>query len=145
MMRVAHVSVLCFALAGLLGVGCRGPTEKMAQTQTTYGVPVDATEALPAPAVAAEDSLYLGRALTVDGRITEVGADGCRLRLDTGDEPPLLITAARTDAGNCAWQVPENAQGFAVAAGTLQIAEDTLRLTVNGVRMTPVRIPSPDS
>jgi hypothetical protein len=64
---------------------------------------------------------------------------------------PLVVTAprpaggaARTDAGNCAWQVPNNAQGFAVAAGTLRTVGDTLRLPANGVRVTPVRVSNLD-
>ncbi|MFB6232347.1 MAG: hypothetical protein ABEL04_14450 [Salinibacter sp.] len=131
----------------LLGMvlGACGGTPDADQAETIYGAPVDATTTFPALAVAAEDSLYVGHILTVGGRITEVGAGGCHLRLDTGDEPPLLVTAARTDDGSCAWQVPAETNGFAVAAGTLRASDDTLRLTANGVRVTPVRVSSPDS
>ncbi len=144
MMRVVRVSVLCCAIAGLLVAGCGGSAEEAAQAQRRYGASVDATTAVPAPAVAAEDSLYAGHALTVDGRITKVGSNGCEVRLDTG-MAPLVVMAARTDAGDCTWTVPRDAQGFAVAAGTLRVAGGTLRLTANGVRVTPVRLSNPDS
>lgn len=144
MMRVVHVSVLCCAIAGLLVAGCGGSAGEAAQAQRRYGASVDATTAVPASAVAAEDSLYAGHALTVDGRITKVGPDGCEVRLDTG-RGLLVVTAARTDAGDCTWAVPRDAQGFAVAAGTLRVSGDTLRLTANGVRVTPIRPSTPDS
>ncbi len=131
-------------LLGLLLGACGSGGSDANEADATYGASIDATTAVPAPAVAAEDSLYVGHALTVDGRITRVGPNGCEVRLDT-DATPLVVTTARTDAGNCAWQVPEDAQGVAVAAGTLRVAGDTLRLTANGVRVTPIRLSSPDS
>lgn len=142
----------------LLGVvlGACGGTSDPDQAETPYGTPVDATEALPAPAVAAEDSLYVGHRVTIDGRITAVRASGCEIHLVT-DASPLIVTAPRpkggssrraarrTDAGDCAWQVPEDAKGFAVASGTLRVADDTLRLSADGVRVTPIRFSNPDS
>lgn len=130
---------------GMLAAGCNNEqSQNPAAAQHTYGTPVDATEAIPAPVVAVEDSFYVGRSVTVDGRIVTVEANGCKMHLAT-DAVPLIVTAPRTGADDCAWQVPTDAQGFAVAAGTLRIADDTLRLTANGVRGTPVRISSPDS
>jgi hypothetical protein len=135
-------------LAGLLllGVvlGACGGTSDADQADTAYGTPVDATEAIPASAVAAEDSLYVGHRVTIDGRIIAVRKSGCQVHLST-DAVPLVVTAPRTDADDCAWKVPRDAHGFAVAAGTLRVADDTLRLFANGVRRTPVRLSSPDS
>ena len=133
-------------LAGLLllsvVVGACGGRSDADQADTTYGTPVDASEAIPAPAVAAEDSLYVGHRVTIDGRIVAVRTGGCEVHLST-DAVPLVVTAPRTDADSCAWKVPRGAHGFAVAAGTLRVAEDTLRLFATGVRRTPVRL-SPD-
>ena len=106
-------------LLGLLLGACGAGNSDFNEAQTTYGTTVDATAAFPASAVAAEERLYVGRALAVDGRITAVGADGCEVRLDT-EAAPLVVTAART-------------------------AGDTLRLPANGVRVTPVRSSTPDS
>ena len=131
-------------LVGLLLGACGSGASDSNRADTTYGAPIDATDAMPAPAVAAEDSLYLGHRVTIDGRITAVWASGCDMQLAT-DATPLVVAAPRTDAGDCAWQVPNSTPGVAVAAGTLRTAEDTLRLTANGVRVTPVRISSPDS
>jgi len=41
--------------------------------------------------------------------------------------------------------VPAALDGIAVASGTLRVAGDTLRLTANGVQVTPVQIAEPDS
>ena len=131
-------------LVGLLLGACGSGASDSNRADTTYGAPIDATDAMPAPAVAAEDSLYRGRRVTIDGRITAVRASGCDMQLAT-DATPLVVAAPRTDAGDCAWQVPNSAPGVAVAAGTLRAANDTLRLTANGVRVTPVRISSPDT
>lgn len=132
-------------LIGLLLGGCGDGVPDSSKAETTYGVSVDATHAYPAPAVTAEASLYAGRSVTVDGRVTAVTENGCGYRLDTGDQPPLVVRATRADDGACAWRVPADTDGFAVAAGTLRAAGDTLRLTANGVRVTPVRLTSPDS
>ena len=144
-----------FSLALLLGA-CRTGAPDSNRAETTYGTPVDATEAIPAPAVAAEDSLYVGHRVTIDGRITAVWTSGCAIQVST-DAAPLVVTAPRpkggssrraarrTDTGDCAWQVPGDAQGFAVAAGTLRVADDTLRLSADGVRVTPVGFSNPDS
>ncbi|WP_118830131.1 hypothetical protein [Salinibacter ruber] len=128
-------------LGGALLAACgTGETKTNATgAEETRSTPVDATAALPASAVAAEAGVYEGRPVTVDGRIAAVGAAGCEVTLTTGSRP-LVVAAPRTEADGCAWTVPGAAQGFAVAAGTLRIADDTLRLTANGVRITPVRI-----
>ena len=131
-------------LVGLLLGACGSGASDSNRADTTYGAPIDATDAMPAPAVAAEDSLYRGHRVTIDGRITAVRASGCDMQLAT-DATPLVVAASRSEAGDCAWQVPSDAQGFAVAAGTLRTAGDTLRLTANGVRVTPVRVSSPDT
>ena len=131
-------------LVGLLLGACGSGASDSNRADTTYGAPIDATDAMPAPAVAAEDSLYRGHRVTIDGRITAVRASGCDMQLAT-DATPLVVAASRSEAGDCAWQVPSDAQGFAVAAGTLRTAGGTLRLTANGVRVTPVRVSSPDS
>ena len=131
-------------LVGLLLGACGSGASDSNRADTTYGAPIDATDAMPAPAVAAEDSLYLGHRVTIDGRITAIRAGGCEVQLAI-DATPLVVAAPRTDAGNCAWQVPNSAPGVAVAAGTLRTAGDTLRLTANGVRVTPVRVSSPDT
>jgi len=135
--------LLPFLLLGMVLGACGGASDAD-RAETTYGAPVDATEAIPAPAVAAEDSLYVGRRVTIDGRIIAVRASGCTVHLAT-DAVPLMVTARRPEEENCAWQVPRDANGFAVAAGTLRVADDTLRLSANGVRVTPVRVSSPDS
>jgi PBP1b-binding outer membrane lipoprotein LpoB len=132
-------------LIGLLLGGCGDGVPDPTKAETTYGVSVDATDAHPAPAVAAEARLYADHFVTVEGRVTAVTENGCHYRIDTGSHSPLLVRAARTDDGSCAWQLPPETNGVAVAAGTLRAAGDTLRLTANGVRVTPVRLSSPDS
>ena len=155
-------------LVSLLLAACGSGASDSNRADTTYGASVDATDAMPVPAVAAEDSLYRGHEVTIDGRITAVRASGCEVKLAT--EAALFIVTAprpkgaprakrgsahrggsgsqaapRTDAGGCAWQLSSDASGVAVAAGTLRTAGDTLRLMANGVQVTPVRISSPDS
>lgn len=144
-MHVVRIPILWCVVVGLLVGGCGESSGDPAQAQATYGASVNATEAVPAPAVAAEESLYGGRVRAIDGRIAGVGADGCHFRLDTGGNPPLLVRAARTEDGSCAWRVPPETDGFAVAVGTLRTVRDTLRLIANGVRVTPVQLKGPDS
>jgi hypothetical protein len=133
-------------LGGALLAACgTGETETNATgAEETRGTPVDATAALPASAVAAEAGVYEGRPVTVDGRIAEVGTDGCHFRLDPGGNPSLFVRAACTEDGSCVWRVPPETDGFAVAVGTLRTVRDTLRLIANGVRVTPVRLENPD-
>lgn len=130
--------------AGLLLGGCGEGVPNPTKAETTYGRSVEATDAVPAPAVAAEDSLYVGHRVTIDGRIAAIRANGCVVHLVT-EAVPIVVAAARTAEENCAWTVPTEAQGFAVAAGRLHVVEDTLRLAANGVRVTPVRLSEPDS
>lgn len=128
----------------LLG-GCGKSASNPSGGQQTYGTAVDATDAFPAVAVAAEADRYVGRSLAVDGRIAAVRDDGCTLRLETHEGPPLLVTAARTEDDSCVWQIPAGTDGVATASGTFRTGEDTLRLTANGVEVTPVRSSETDS
>lgn len=138
------VRLASFVLLGILLVGCGEGVRTPTEAETTYGRPVEASDAVLARAVAAEDSLYVGHRVTIDGRITSVRAEGCAIDLAT-EAVPIVVTAAGTGEQNCAWKVPTEAQGFAVAAGTLRVVDDTLRLAANGVRVTPVRLSEPDS
>jgi len=126
------------AAVGILLSGC-GPEAPTTPTeaQQTYGATVDAANALPVPAVVAEVDRYIGRRVSVDGRVGRVTRDGCTLSLEAGDGPPFLVIAPRVDASSCAWQVPDTTEGFAIA--------DTLRLSANGVQVTPVHVAEPDS
>ena len=131
--------LLHLILAGLLLGGCSdAPPPNPAAADTTYGAAVTPADALPASAVAAERARYVGRRVTVDGRVVDVAPDGCALRLDAGEGPPLRVDAPRPD-GACAWRVPPPLEGIAVATGTLRATGDTLRLTANGVQVTPFR------
>ncbi|MFB6249150.1 MAG: hypothetical protein ABEL97_11330 [Salinibacter sp.] len=141
--RPAHF-VLGVALLLSLGACGGGAPRSPAAADTTYGAAVAVAGALPAPAVAAEATRYVGRRVTVDGRVVGVAPEGCGLRLDAGDGPPLRVDAPRP-GGACAWQVPTALDGIAAAAGTLRAAGDTLRLTANGVQVTPVQVSEPDS
>ena len=136
--EAALIFAVCLALAGCGGDAAPNP----AAADTTYGAAVDATDAIPVPAVAAEANRYTGPPITVDGRIVDVGQSGCTLHLATGG-PPLRVDAVRTGDSSCAWQVPTGEEGVAVAAGTLRVDGDTLRLSANGVQVTPVRLTSP--
>lgn len=136
------VAVLLVLLLG----ACGGDAPKNpAAAEQTYGTPVDATDAIPAPAVAAESARYTGHRVTVDGRIADVTQDGCALHLGTDGGPPLRVDASRTGKGTCLWQVRGGTDGFAVVAGTLRADGDTLRLSANGVQVTPVQRTTPDS
>jgi hypothetical protein len=137
--EAALILAVCLALAGCGGDAAPNP----AAADTTYGTAVDATGAIPVPAVAAEANRYTGRPLTVDGRIADVRQSGCTLHLATGGGPPLRVDAARIGDSSCAWRVPTGEEGIAVAAGTLRVDGDTLRLSANGVQVTPVRLTSP--
>lgn len=145
MMRSA-LPILLFATVGILLSGCgpEAPTNPT-EAQQTYGATVDAANALPVPAVIAETDRYVGRRVSVDGRIGRVTRNGCTLSLEAGDGPPLLVNAPRAEASACRWQVPDTTDGFAVATGTLRVERDTLRLSANGVQVTPVHVAEPDS
>jgi hypothetical protein len=106
---------------------------------------VTATDAIPAPAVAAEPTRYHNRRVTVDGRIEAWADNGCTVHLDTEDGPPLRIESIRSPDDGCAWQVPAPLDGIAAAVGTLRVDGDTLRLSANGVQVTPVQGAEPDS
>lgn len=139
MMSFLERPLLPLILAGLVLGGCSdAPPPNPAAADTTYGAAVAVADALPAPAVAAERARYVGRRVTVDGRVVGVLADGCALRLDAGEGPPLRVDAARPN-GACAWRVPPALDGIAATTGTLRAAGDTLRLTANGVQVTPFR------
>ncbi|WP_263784703.1 hypothetical protein [Salinibacter grassmerensis] len=127
----------------LLGACSTGETD-VTGAEETWGTSVDATEAVLASAVAAEASAYEGRPVAVEGRIAAVGTAGCEVTLAAGSRP-LVVAAPATEASGCAWTVPGDAQGFAVATGTLRTTDDTLRLTADGVRVTPIRPTSPAS
>jgi len=137
--------IFCVVLVGLLVGGCADAPGDPAQGEVTYGRAVDAIQAIPAPAVVAEGSRYAGGSVTVDGHIVDVRERGCALALDTGGARPLVVDALRDDENACAWRAPEDIDGVAVATGTLRVVGDTLRLAANGVRVTPVRSPAPDS
>ena len=142
--RSSEAAALILSIAMFVG-GCGdAPSRAPAAADTTYGAAVPVADALPAPAVAAEADRYVGRRLAIDGRVAAVTADGCALHLRTGGGPPLRVEASRP-GGTCAWRVPAALDGIAVAAGTLRVAGDTLRLTANGVQVTPVQIAEPDS
>lgn len=137
---------LSFVLAlGLILGGCGSNASAPSAAQQTYGAAVDDTDAIPSVAVAAEADVYEGRSLAVDGRIEAVHADGCSLQLDTEEGPPLLVTASRTETHGCAWKVPLGEDGIAAATGPIRDTADTLRLTADGVQVTPVRFVDPDS
>ena len=145
-MSVPETSLLPLFVAGLLLGGCGdGPPPTPAAADTTYGAAVNATDAIPAPAVTAEADRYVGRRVTVDGRIGAVAQDGCTVYLRTDDGPPLRVDAARDSTGTCAWQLPAGRDGIAAATGTLRADGDTLRLPANGVQVTPVQISETDS
>jgi len=140
-MHVPEKLLLPLLVAGLLLGGCGdAPPPNPAAADTTYGAAVDATDALPAPAVAAERDRYVGRRVTVDGRIGAVAQDGCTVYLRTDDGPPLRVDAARDSTGTCAWQLPAGLEDIAAATGTLRVERDTLRLPANGVQVTPLRL-----
>ena len=146
MHHVPATSFLPLLLVGLLLGGCGdGPPPDPAAADTTHGAAVDATDAIPAPAVAAEPNRYVGRRVTVDGRIERVAQDGCAVYLHTDGGPPLRVDAARDSTGPCAWQLPPGSDGIAAATGPLRADGDTLRLPANGVQVTPVRISETDS
>lgn len=144
-MRVVLLSAL-LGVVLFLCVGCDDETAtNPAQAQQTYGAVVDAIDAIPVPAVAAEVDRYVGHPVVIDGRIVGIRQNGCTVVLDAGKNGRLIVDAHRTGDGTCAWRVPAETDGFAVAAGTLRSANDMLRLTANGVRVTPVRLSNPDS
>jgi len=145
-MHVLETSLLPLLVAGLLLGGCEdAPPPNPAAADTTYGAAVDATDALPAPAVAAERDRYVGRRVTVDGRIESITQTGCTVYLHTDQGPPLRVEAPRDRAPPCRWQLPPGLDGVAAATGTLRVERDTLRLPANGVQVTPVQISTSDS
>ena len=137
---------LLLARTGLFLVGCNnGSPGNPTEDEQVYGASVNADDAIPAPAVAAEPPRYHNRRVTVDGRIEARADNGCTIHLDTEDGPPLRIESVRTNDDGCAWQVPAPLDGIAAAVGTLRAENDTLRLTANGVQVTPVQVAAPDS
>lgn len=145
-MRFAMVRLFFVVIAGSLVAGCGNHTaENPEAAQQTYGISVSAADAIPVAAVVADLSRYEGRRISVDGRIAKVSRNGCRLYLENADGPTLRVDAARTENGTCAWQVPLDTEGFAVAAGTLRSESDTLHLAANGLQITPARLDAGDS
>ncbi len=136
--RLSDVVLVLTALLVVGGCSDEVPSNPDA-ADTTYGTPFDPTDAVPVPAVAAEPDRYRGRRVTVDGRVRTVSQEGCTLQLDTETGPPLRVEAIRSGEDSCAWQIPAGTEGIAVAAGTLRVDADTLRLTANGVRVTPLQ------
>jgi hypothetical protein len=133
--------LLLLFVASLLLSGCGdAPSSSPAAARQTYGAAVDATDAVPVSAVAAELDRYVGRRVTVDGRIEKVGQNGCTLHLAIDDEPSLRVEAGRLDDGSCAWRVSPDVGGFAVASGPLRTVRDTLRLSARGVQVTPLQV-----
>lgn len=113
------------------------------EAERGYGAPVSETDAVPVPAIAAEPDRYVGHTVTADGRIVRVSNSGCTLVLDGEGQPSLRIDAVRTET-ECAWKLPRDARGFAVATGTLRRTEDTLHMSTRGVELTPMRLPDGD-
>ncbi len=132
LLGLVAVMVLCTACG-------EAATRSPAGAQRTYGAPVDASDARPGRAIAAEPDRYAGRRITVEGRITSVRDDGCRIALD-GNRPSTLYIDAPRSASGCAWTVPAGTEGIAAATGTLRTAGDSLRLSANGMQVTPVRL-----
>lgn len=138
-MRICRRQLLGLLALVLLCTACgEEEGQSPAAAQQSYGRVVSSAEATPVPAVAAEAARYAGHRVTVDGRISRVGADGCRLALDTKSAAVLRIEAPRSGAG-CAWTVPDGTDGMAVATGTLRVIGDSLWLSANGVQVTPIR------
>lgn len=143
-MRICRRQLLGVLALAILCTACGDEEGRTPATaQQSYGSVVAGAEATPGPAVAAEAARYAGHRVTVDGRITRVGADGCRLALDTKSAAVLRVEAPRSGEG-CAWAVPTGTDGMAVATGTLRVENDSLRLSANGVQVTPVRVETTD-
>lgn len=136
--RGTHLFLLA-ATCLFLGACADETGSNPAEAQHTYGDPVDATDAIPTPAIVAEANRYRGTPITVDGRILGATQNGCALHLATDGGLPVLVDTARTDEDACAWQVPRGTKGFAVATGTLHATGDTLRLPTHGVQVTPLQ------
>lgn len=144
-MRTMFPLQTALVAVGLTIAACGSGPSNPSEAQQTYGASVDVMDAFPAVAVAAEADVYEGRRLAIDGRIAAVRDGGCTLQLATEEGPPLLVTAARTETDECAWQLSNVDGDIAAAAGSLQAADDTLRLTANGVQVTPVQSTESDS
>lgn len=143
-MRDANESFFLLVATALLLGACGSGASNPTKARQTYGTAVDATDAIPAVAVAAEAELYAEQPLTVDGRIASVRDDGCALQLKTEGQP-LVVTAVQTEAEGCAWKVPVGKDGIAAAAGSLRADTDTLRVVASGVEIAPLRLSDSDS
>jgi len=138
MNRLAFVVLL--GATTVLGACREASSPTPTDAEQAYGTALDATDAVPVSAIAAEADRHLGRPVTVDGRIAAVTQDGCALLLATDEAPPLRVTAPRpNDGDSCGWQVPLDTDGFVVAAGTLRATNDTLHLSATGVQVPPFR------
>lgn len=137
-------AALVLALALAAG-GCGTPPAPNA-AEATYGTPPEADDALPLPAVRAEADRYVGRAVTVEGRIAAVEQGGCILRLADGDGRAVRVAAPGTATADCGWTVPDTTRGLAVARGTLRQGGDAFLLRAPGVRVLPFdRSSGPDA
>ena len=98
--------------------------ETMATAYDVYGEAFDDAGAVPVEAVVAEPDAYVGQAVTMEGRVSEVcQMAGCWLTFQTLDGQNVRIVVPREEEGGYVFTVPKDLSGRrAVVHGTLDAA-----------------------
>ncbi len=119
MRTLLSLLTLCF----LAACGSEPPA---APSGALFGEAFPEADALPTEAVLANPDAYLGKEITVAGRVAEVcQGNGCWLTLQTNGDN-IRINVARTDDGAYAFTVPTDLSGRRVVVrGVLEAAEFT--------------------
>ena len=92
-----------------------------AETYDSYGEASTDEAAIPAVALMADVSSYLGQTVKIESEIVEVCQfKGCWLTLDTGTGYPIRVEVPRTEAGEYVYTVPKDiGRRRAIVSGTL--------------------------
>ncbi len=123
-----RLSILVALVATAFLFACSSEAPQDVDTQALYdqyGAEATAEGALPVEAVLAEEELYVGETVKLEGTVREVCQHrGCWLTLDTGTEREVRIDVLRDEDGEYKFTVPNDISGQrVVVSGMLKFGE----------------------